>query len=235
MRRSRRQRKRLMGLSRNHLAHGARPRIVIPAFAGCQQRGVALPSTDAVISSQALKGTGSSRTIDLNPYLAALCYHFEFLESAQHSQVNVSRVVLELESAITLNLVISQLIPNSYARTFPKNSGASGIIRRRSRDAGADINDGEQNDTEMVKRLMMEAVGQRRFVWLMASSGLSSFRCDEPLLRRQDRRPRLQRHSGRPGPPDLARCAHRTVALSPKEPACEESTTTRASPASDVG
>ena len=65
-------------------------------------------------------GTGSSWTIDLGGYLTALCSNVDFLESDRHSRVTLAchaePVILDVDSATTLGLVVSQLIASSYAR-----------------------------------------------------------------------------------------------------------------------
>ena len=67
-------------------------------------------------------GAGLSRTIDFDTFLTALCTKFESQESAQQAKVKLTcqaePVTLDLDSATTLGLVVSQLIANSYARVL---------------------------------------------------------------------------------------------------------------------
>ena len=80
-------------------------------------------------------GAGLSRTIDFNTFLTTLCTKFESQESAQHAKVKLTcqaePVALDLDSATTLGLVVSQLIANSYARVFPDNTGTISVSLRR--------------------------------------------------------------------------------------------------------
>jgi two-component sensor histidine kinase/DNA-binding response OmpR family regulator len=121
-------------------------------------------------------GTGLSRTIDFDTYLTALCAKHESLESAQHSKIKLTcrtePVTLDLDSATTLGLVVSQLIANSYGRAFPEDTGTISVSLHKGTpvddatitladDSVADAapDDGEQHDADMVKRLMKEAGG----------------------------------------------------------------------------
>ncbi len=119
---------------------------------------------------------GLSRTIDFNTYLTTLCTKFESEESARQANVKLTcqaePVALDLDSATTLGLVVSQLIANSYARVFPDNAGTISVSLRQGSsgndativlaDDSADTaatNDGERHDADMVRRLMNEAGG----------------------------------------------------------------------------
>ena len=119
---------------------------------------------------------GLSRTIDFNTFLTTLCTKFESQESAQQAKVKLTcqaePVALDLDSATTLGLVVSQLIANSYARVFPDNTGTISVSLRRGSsgndatiilaDDSADTaatDDGERHDADMVRRLMNEAGG----------------------------------------------------------------------------
>jgi two-component sensor histidine kinase/DNA-binding response OmpR family regulator len=119
---------------------------------------------------------GLSRTIDFSTFLTTLCNKFESQESAQQPKVKLTcqaePVALDLDSAATLGLVVSQLIANSYARVFPDNTGTISVSLRRgssgndamiiladdSSDTAA-TNDGERRDADMVRWLMNEAAG----------------------------------------------------------------------------
>ena len=81
-------------------------------------------------------------------------------------------MTLDLDSATTLGLVVSQLIANSYARAFPEDTGTISVSLHKGTsvnhatitladDSVADAapDDGEQHDADMVKRLMKEAGG----------------------------------------------------------------------------
>jgi two-component sensor histidine kinase len=120
---------------------------------------------------------GLSRTIDFNTYLTALCTKFESQESAQQAKVKLTcqsePVALDLDSATTLGLVVSQLIANSYAHVFPDNTGtisvslhrgASGddatiILADDSINTAATDDDGQRHDSDMIRRLMEETGG----------------------------------------------------------------------------
>ena len=125
-------------------------------------------------------GTGSSWTIDFSTYLTALCSNVEFLESGQHSRVKLTchaePVILDLESATTLGLVVSQLIADSYARAPPENTGTISVSLHRElsdddatiivADDGADTfapHDDEEHDVDMVQRLMAQVGGSAKF------------------------------------------------------------------------
>ena len=135
-------------------------------------------------------GTGLSRTIDFNTYLTDALHQIRIQESAQHSKVKLTcqaePVALDLDSATTLGLVVSQLIANSYARVSPDNTGTISVSLHRG-SSGDDATIIIADDSvryccykrwRTARRRYGQAayearpVARRHFVRIMASSGL---------------------------------------------------------------
>jgi two-component sensor histidine kinase len=74
-----------------------------------------------------LLGTGLTRTIDFDGYLASLCDSFRDLESAGNRDVELicrcQPLILDLDTATALGLVVAELISNSYRHAFPVGWG----------------------------------------------------------------------------------------------------------------
>jgi two-component sensor histidine kinase/ActR/RegA family two-component response regulator len=123
-----------------------------------------------------LLGTGLSRTIDFDKYLASLCESFQVLETVAHPKVGLichcEPVILDLDTVTALGLVIAELIANSYRHAFPGGGGTITVSLVRGppeegativfSDDGVGFNGGadtKRRGLGLVRRLMEQVEG----------------------------------------------------------------------------